>query len=102
MDATGDWQIGSDGHDLIRLLALDPRTRNATVGVIDHVPPLAAGGRYFRALQFQTIRHGGGGSRGIGSGTAFTITFPDPVAGPLVFGYGSHFGLGLFVPAGPS
>ena len=32
--------------------------------------------------------------------TAFPIvTFPEPVWGPLAFGYGAHFGLGLFSPA---
>jgi len=31
-------------------------------------------------------------------GASFTITFPQKVAGPLAFGYGAHFGLGLFVP----
>lgn len=28
---------------------------------------------------------------------ALTLTFPEPVAGPIALGYGSHFGLGLFV-----
>lgn len=27
------------------------------------------------------------------------LTFADPVAGPLAFGFGAHFGLGLLVPA---
>ena len=27
-----------------------------------------------------------------------TIVFPEPVSGPLAFGFGSHFGLGLMVP----
>jgi len=26
------------------------------------------------------------------------ITFPEPVMGPLAFGYGAHFGLGQLVP----
>ncbi|MCS6783204.1 MAG: hypothetical protein NZ482_08520 [Gloeomargarita sp. SKYG98] len=26
------------------------------------------------------------------------ITFPEPITGPLAFGYASHFGLGLFHP----
>jgi CRISPR-associated protein Csb2 len=98
MDADGSWQIGSDGHDLIRLLALNPGTRDAKVERIDAPQPIVAGGRHFRALQFQTIRHGGGGSRGGGNGGAFTITFPQAVHGPFALGYGSHFGLGLFVP----
>jgi len=31
-------------------------------------------------------------------GLFFEIEFPEPVRGPLALGYGSHFGLGLFVP----
>jgi CRISPR-associated protein Csb2 len=50
-------------------------------------------------LQFQTIRHDGGGSRGNGDAGAFIITFDQEVFGPIALGYGSHFGLGLFVPA---
>jgi hypothetical protein len=30
-------------------------------------------------------------------GFAVRLTFETPVKGPLVLGYGSHFGLGLFV-----
>ena len=37
-------------------------------------------------------------ANGNGSGNAFTITFPEPISGPLALGYGSHFGLGLFQP----
>lgn len=28
--------------------------------------------------------------------------FPEPGSGPFALGYGSHFGLGLFVPAAPA
>lgn len=100
MDAANGWQIGSAGHDLLRLLGLDSRAggvsirqdRTITVGA----PPDA---RHLRCLEFQTTRHGGEGRRGHDCGAAFTITFPKPVSGPLAFGYGAHFGLGLFVPA---
>ncbi|MCW5558053.1 MAG: hypothetical protein KIT22_09530, partial [Verrucomicrobiae bacterium] len=61
--------------------------------------PFRFGSQNLRSLQFQTHRNGGNGSRGNGSGSAFTITFAEPVTGPLAFGYGAHFGLGLFVPA---
>ena len=90
------WQPGSAGHDLLRLLALDPKTARST---IRRDATLRAGERDLRCLQFQTIRHEGGGSRGNGDTGAFTITFKDNVTGPLAFGYGAHFGLGLFIPA---
>lgn len=52
-----------------------------------------------RCLQFQTRRPDGGGQRGNGDAGAFTLEFDQEVHGPLALGYGSHFGLGLFVPA---
>jgi CRISPR-associated protein Csb2 len=51
-----------------------------------------------RPLEFQNQRFHGEGSRGGHVGTAFKLTFATPVTGPLVLGYGAHFGLGLFVP----
>ena len=33
------------------------------------------------------------------SGFGFRLSFASPIPGPLALGYGSHFGLGLFVPA---
>jgi CRISPR-associated protein Csb2 len=96
MDDDG-WQIGSAPNDLLRLLRLDPKTQSAT---IRKEVGLRAGERSLRCVQFQTIRHDGGGSRGNGDAGAFTITFKSKVAGPIALGYGAHFGLGLFVPAG--
>jgi len=99
MDASG-WQVGSGAHDLLRLLALHRQGAAANIKQFDERErPFQFGSRSLRSLQFQTIRHDGGGNRGNSSGNAFTITFPKPVNGPLTFGYGAHFGLGLFVPA---
>ena len=98
MDASG-WQVGSGAHDLLRLLALHPQGTSATIKQFaERMRPFQFGNRRLRSLQFQTFRHDGGGSRGSSSGNAFTITFPEPVSGPLALGYGSHFGLGLFHP----
>ena len=36
--------------------------------------------------------------KGSGRGTAWRLAFAAPVRGPLAFGYGCHFGLGLFAP----
>jgi CRISPR-associated protein Csb2 len=102
MDASG-WQVGSGAHDLLRLLALHPQGTAATIKQWDEREhQFQFGSRCLRSLQFQTTRYDGGGNRGNSSGNAFTITFPEPVSGPLAFGYGSHFGLGLFAPVAPS
>ncbi len=98
LDANG-WQQGSAAHDLLRHLAKHPHGAGATIRQIDECDrPFRFGRSHLRSLQFQTRRHGEG-ARGNGSGSAFEITFSEPVTGPLAVGYGSHFGLGLFVPA---
>lgn len=95
MDESG-WQIGSAGHDLRRLLALNAVFDGTK---ISQQKILRCGQRELRSLQFQTIRHDGGGKRGNGDAGAFMISFPKEVRGPLAFGYAAHFGLGVFVPA---
>jgi CRISPR-associated protein Csb2 len=102
MDANG-WQTGSAAHDLLRLLALEPNWHGAKISKQpdERNRPFVFGKngeRRFRSLQFQTLRQGGGGSRGHDGGMSFAIEFPKPVCGPIAVGYGSHFGLGLFQP----
>jgi len=99
MDENG-WQIGSAGHDLLRLLSLDDRLKDASVRKLDERKlPYQFNDIGLRSLQFQTQRMRGGGSRGQESGAAFEIAFPEEVSGPIALGYGAHFGLGLFRPA---
>jgi hypothetical protein len=40
-----------------------------------------------------------GGNHVQGVGYSFTIEFHDLIVEPPCFGYGCHFGLGLFIPA---
>jgi CRISPR-associated protein Csb2 len=102
LDMASGWQIGSAVHDLMRLLSLNPLTAGAEIVqdkvIIVREPPDA---RTLRCLEFQTTRYGGGGRRGQGEETSFTVAFPKEVTGPLALGYSSHFGLGLFVPVLP-
>ena len=94
------WQIGSPGHDLQRLLASAgfPLPRK-----IEYLQTGRVGTRSLRWLQFQTERKMGEGRRGADFGAGFRLTFTEPVRGPIALGYGSHFGLGVFIPcvAGP-
>ncbi len=99
IDTKTGWQIGSAAHDLLRLLALNPQTAKASIRQEKFITiSESPSARTLRCLQFQTKRHDGGGSRGHDMGASFTVTFPQKVTGPLAFGYGAHFGLGLFVP----
>lgn len=88
-------QIGGAEHDLRRLIAAAGCPEPA------HIEPLWStklGGKETRWLEFKTRRSRGHGARGTSTPVGFRIVFPRPVSGPLTFGYGAHFGLGLFVP----
>lgn len=90
-------QIGSPEHDLRRLLReLIPGS--AEPMRIEHVAGTYLGGKAVRWSAFRTQRNEGEGRRATGSGYGFRIEFPRPVRGPIVVGYGAHFGLGVFVP----
>lgn len=63
-------------------------------------PFVWAGGRPITPIQFRRFRSQGSRNQVQPDrhGAFYTITFAEPVEGPLVFGYGCHFGLGLFAP----
>ena len=101
--AENGWQNGSADHDLLRILEKQMPGAFSKFQRLEKSEetkmPYKFGRRNFRSLQFATRRERGEGSRGNGSGSFFTITFSEPVSGPIALGYGCHFGLGLFVPA---
>jgi len=65
---------------------------------IEVLHEIAINSRRLRPLEFQSERRHGGGKRANQPPVAFQITFPEAVQGPLAFGYGTHFGLGVFIP----
>ena len=78
----------TDGPELASIAVIDCQTPTT---------PLAAGHfAGFRPHQF--FRHRRAGSSG-GGAFNFVLQFTEPVRGPLVLGFGCHFGLGLFAPA---
>ncbi|HVH50282.1 MAG TPA: type I-U CRISPR-associated protein Csb2 [Candidatus Bathyarchaeia archaeon] len=95
IDAEG-WHIGSPEHDLRRLIR--ERGDIPLPQKIERRPVIQVSGRSLRCIQFQRERKHGNGSRGDKLGYSLRLFFPQPVTGPLAFGYGAHFGLGLFVP----
>jgi CRISPR-associated protein Csb2 len=99
-DSANGLLIGSAPHDAIRLAKLqglppvlraEPVERQAG---LRHAP---------RWVEFwtdrRTARDGEGGARGGPRPTGLRLEFAEPTSGPIALGYGSHFGLGLFVPA---
>jgi CRISPR-associated protein Csb2 len=95
LDADG-WHIGSPEHDLRRLIL--ERDDLPAPQRVERRRAVNVSGRPLRCIQFQRERKYGDGRRADPLGYSFQIVFPNPVPGPLAFGYGAHFGLGLFVP----
>lgn len=100
IDRFSNVQIGSAAHDLQRLLAIEPQAHG--VEVTQRKEVILPSGRALRCLQYQTRRSDGKGSRGNGDAGSFIIEFKEEISGPLALGYGSHFGLGLFMPVAES
>ncbi len=93
VDATG-LQIGSPEHDLLRLLELAGLPAPEEV---ESVPCTSLGGRETPWASFACRRSNGEGRRSAyGIGYGFRIEFAEPVQGPVVVGYASHFGMGGF------
>ena len=53
-----------------------------------------------RPVDFRLFRTRGQEKRPATAAAILKVTFPKPIQGPLVLGYGSHFGLGLFAAIG--
>jgi CRISPR-associated protein Csb2 len=96
VDAETNLVRGCPAHDLRRLIV-----ENGTPTPVEfhEQDALELSGRRIRWANFQRERrHGDGIGIVTRSGYDFRIRFDKPVTGPLAFGYGAHFGLGLFVP----
>jgi CRISPR-associated protein Csb2 len=92
-------QIGSPEHDCWRLLEVV-----VPDSLVARVSPLGTRIRYglrdIPCLDFQRQRRTGDGVRAGSRGYALRIDFDGEACLPIGLGYGGHFGLGLFIPAG--
>ncbi len=89
-------QIGSAEHDLCRLLTLKGLPKPIRIRAI--ASTMLRGQTEWR--HFERWRKRGGGRNAGHQGHGFEIEFAKPVTGPIVVGYGAHFGLGAFLPKG--
>lgn len=98
-DAKGGHVIGSPEHDLWRLIEESERFgQPISVTRYCNNPEKRAeiGGREFPWLAFATDR--AEDKRPSTPAVGLRVEFANPVQGPLVFGYGAHYGLGQFRP----
>jgi len=65
---------------------------------VEVLPSVAIGGTPRRAIHFHRFRSRGREAQPDAAGALLSIVLPEAIEGPLAVGYGSHFGLGLFVP----
>ncbi|NIA13604.1 MAG: type I-U CRISPR-associated protein Cas5/Cas6 [Nitrospiraceae bacterium] len=72
--------------------------------LVSKIEPLRDENRAFRIagrlrpIQFKRYRRKSGDDGGRRLAGAFRLTFSSPVRGPIVLGWSSHFGMGLFMP----
>ncbi len=74
------------------------RGRNATGIEVGELETIEVGGAPRRATHFHRFRSRGRETQPDATGALLGIVLPEAIEGPLAIGYGSHFGLGLFVP----
>ena len=88
-------QQGSPEDNVVRLIEAQGLPRPIR---IERIQGTRLGGKAVRWLHFRRERVSGTGTASTRQGFGFRIEFAQPVRGPIVLGYGAHFGLGLFVP----
>ncbi|MGC8742438.1 MAG: type I-G CRISPR-associated protein Csb2 [Verrucomicrobiia bacterium] len=91
-DAEG-WHIGSPEYDLRRLIL---ESGKPLPQKIERLKSIVINGRELRWLQFFSRRIYGKGTSSGQPPVGFRIKFPEKLQGPLAFGYGAHFGMGMF------
>jgi CRISPR-associated protein Csb2 len=100
-DAQKHLQIGSAEHDCWRLIETVSHSLAQTLPV-KRVTALENrikfGLRDIPCMDFQRQRRTGNGVRAGKHGYALCVEFESEASLPFGFGYGAHFGLGLFVP----
>ncbi len=93
--ASGHLKAAGYPGEVRRLLEL--RGRNATDVDVGELEAIDVGGAPRRAIHFHRFRSRGRETQPDAAGALLNIVLPEAIEGPLAIGFGSHFGLGLFV-----
>ena len=95
--ASGHLKASGYPGEVLRLLKR--RGQDASEIEVTVLPNIMVGGTPRRAIHFHRFRSRGREAQPDAAGALLDIVLPAAITGPLAVGYGSHFGLGLFVPA---
>ncbi len=76
---------------------LKRRGLDATNVEVSELPEIPIGGTERRAIHFHRFRSRSREAQPDAAGALLDIVLPEAIEGPLAIGYGSHFGLGLFM-----
>lgn len=72
----------------------------AALTALEPMAALRVGARMRFPVHFRRVRDKRGLEQADRAGSFWRLRFAEPVAGPVALGFGCHFGLGLFRPAG--
>jgi len=93
--AAGHLKAAGYAGEVRRLLAR--RGMDATSVEINELETIKVGGTERRAIHFHRFRSRSRERQPDAAGALLEVVFRSPLEGPLCIGYGSHFGLGMFV-----
>ena len=93
--AAGHLKAAGYQGEVCRLL--QRRGRPAADIEVGELKTIDVGGTPRRAIHFHRFRSRGREAQPDAAGALLDIVLPEAIEGPLAIGYGSHFGLGLFV-----
>ena len=93
--ASGHLKASGYAGEVRRLL--NRRGLDATGVEVVELQAIDVRGAPRRAIHFHRFRTSGREAQPDAAGALLSIVLPEPIEGPLAIGYGSHFGLGLFV-----
>lgn len=72
------------------------RERGLPKPVLTRLDSVPVGSRERRAVHFHRFRRRRGLKQPDTQGSFWTLSFPEPITGPVALGFGCHFGLGMF------
>ena len=93
--AAGHLKASGYAGEVRRLLAR--RGLDATGVEVNELKTITVGGTKRRAIHFHRFRSRSRERQPDAAGALLEVVFRSPLEGPLCIGYGSHFGLGMFV-----